>query len=147
VDVAAVASRVTAQARVSKEQISRLTNALYKTDSFHPVAACYSPHHAVVFYTEHGEPLCCIEICFHCNQVKTLPQLRTRISEPGQTGIEGADLVAMAKIFEELNLPLTPYKSLHALKKDKSEWSRKYRAFLQRYAEEREQALQKKQGQ
>ncbi|WP_147263526.1 hypothetical protein [Roseimicrobium gellanilyticum] len=132
VDVAAVGSRVLAQARVSKEQISRLTHALYKTDSFHPMSACYNPHHAVVFYTEDGEPLCCIEICFSCNAVETTPKLRTWRCAPGQAGIEGADLVAMAEIFRELKLPLTPYKSLNDLKEDKAERSKKYRAFLRK---------------
>lgn len=139
VDVAAVASRVTAQARVSQEQISRLTTALYKTDSFHPMSACYHPHHALVFYTEDGNPLCCVEICFSCNSVETAPKLRRRKSETGLAFTEGADLVAMAEIFQELKLPLTPYKSLEALKRDKAERSRKHRVFLKNRAEEKEQ--------
>jgi hypothetical protein len=145
-DVAALASRATAQARISKEQISRLTTALFKTNSFHPMASCYEPHHAVVFYSDHGEPTCCIEICFSCNEVKTAPKLREKTCEAGQYWIEGADLVGMAKIFDELKLPLIPYKTWEDLKTQKEAQVKEHKAYerKRRAEEEQEAATQKK---
>lgn len=117
VDVAALVSRVTAQARVSKAQISRLTTAVLKTDALFPIFDCYNPHHAFVFYSPHGEPLCCIEICFSCTGFKTSPTLRVATVDEEIRGVVGADLREIARLFDELKLPLTPYKSFAELEK------------------------------
>lgn len=117
VNVDTLVSRVTAQARVPKAQISRLTAALLKTDSQFPVFDCYEPHHAFVFYSPQGEPLCCIEICFSCTGFRTSPKLRMRTMDEELKAVVGADLREIARIFDELKLPLTPYKSLEELEK------------------------------
>lgn len=117
VDVAALVSRATAQARVSKAQISRLTTAVLKSDSLFPIFDCYDPHHAFVFYSPHGDPLCCIEICFSCTGFKSSPKLRMMTVEEELKMVVGADLLEVAKLFDELKLPLTPYKSFAEVEK------------------------------
>jgi hypothetical protein len=128
VDVPALTSRVTAQARLSKEQISRLSAAVLETDHFHSIADCYEPHHAFVFYSRQGDPLCCIEICFSCNRIKTSPELRGISTNEELEAAIGADLITLAKIFDELKLPLAPYHSFAKLKKLKTEQEQKSKA-------------------
>jgi hypothetical protein len=117
VNVDTLVSRATAQARVSKAQISRLTTALLKTDSLFPIFDCYDPHHALVFYSPQGDPLCCIEICFSCTGFRTSPKLRMRTLDEELKMVVGADLLEIARLFHELKLPLTPYKSFEELEK------------------------------
>ncbi|QIF01488.1 hypothetical protein [Roseimicrobium sp. ORNL1] len=117
VNVDTLVSRVTAQARVSKTQISRLTTALLKTDSLFPIFDCYNPHHAFVFYSSQGDPLCCIEICFSCTGFRTSPKLRMATMDEELRMVVGADLHEIARLFDELKLPLTPYKSFEELEK------------------------------
>ncbi|RBP40404.1 hypothetical protein DES53_108111 [Roseimicrobium gellanilyticum] len=145
-DVAALASRVTSQARVSKAQISRLTAAVQRTDSLFPFADCYSPHHAFVFYSAQGEPQCCIEICFTCKRFKTSPQLRVMTVEEELRAVVGIDLIEIANIFDELKLPLTPYKSFEELEKRLAKLAEETKARIaeEEKAEAAEKAKQKK---
>ncbi|MES2923330.1 MAG: hypothetical protein V4819_17375 [Verrucomicrobiota bacterium] len=117
IDVAALTSRVTAQARITKDHLAATYKAVIDGQSRFPVMDCYDPHHAIVFYSGGGKPVCCIEICFSCNRVKVAPEFRVltlldRISER-------TDLVALARVFSELKLPLSPFDSFEALKRQK----------------------------
>lgn len=113
IDVAALASRVVAQARISKEHLTTAYKAVIDGHCRFPIMECYNPHHAIVFYSRGGKPICCIEICFTCNQVKISPEFRT--STAGS--FERSDLIGLAGVFSELKLPLTPFKSFEELKK------------------------------
>jgi hypothetical protein len=117
VDVAALVSRVTAQARLTKEQITGTYKAVIEGQSRFPVAECYDPHHLIICYSETGTPLSCIEICFTCNRVKITPESRQLNSS--DHFFERSDLIALARIFTELKLPLPPFESFGALKSDK----------------------------
>jgi hypothetical protein len=123
IDVAALTSRVTAQARISKEHLAATYKAVIDGQSRFPVADCYDPHHAIVFYSHGGKPICCIEICFSCNRVKAAPEFR--VLTPADHSSERTDLIALARVFSELKLPLSPFDSFEALKKEKEAQLRK----------------------
>ncbi len=131
-DVAALASRVKAQAVLNADQTSRLTEAVLRGDRRHPMTLCYEPHHAFVFYSESGRPLCCIEVCFTCNEVRTSPQIRTTQSDGRVPFAEGADLIAIAKILDELGLPLVPYKTFRSLRAIKLQKIKEHEAYLRK---------------
>jgi len=115
IDVAALTSRVVAQARVSKSQITTVCKAVIDGNARFPVMECYDPHHAIVFYSYTGKPMCCIEICFTCNQVKISPEFRTM--EAVGHSYERTDLITLARLFDELKLTLFPFSSFEELKK------------------------------
>lgn len=114
VNVAALAALTTAQARLTPGQASQILAAVSSDRSRYPATESYEPHHAFVFYSDAGMPVGCIEICFSCNRVKLGPQ-------PGAESdrLDRFDLKAMARLVEELKLPLTPYKNLEDFEKDK----------------------------
>lgn len=117
IDVAALTSRTVAQARISKEHLTATYKAVIDGHSRFPVRECYDPHHAIIFYSNGGKPVCCIEICFSCNRVKISPEFRTLTS--GDHSFERTDLIALARVFSELKLPLSPFQSFEELKKQK----------------------------
>ncbi len=94
-------------APLNAEQIKRLRGAVIGRHPSHPVAACYIPHNAFVFYDEAKKPVAFVEVCFGC--------LGSR-QEPKATA-EWPDLLAMAAIFDELKLPLGEYQNLPEFKK------------------------------
>lgn len=65
----------------------------------HPIAACYFPHNAFVFYNAEKKPVAFIEICFDCFGERILPKGAAR----------RVDLPALASIFVELKLPAGRY--------------------------------------
>lgn len=132
IDVAALTSRVTAQARITKDQLAATYKAVINGQSRFPVRECYDPHHAIIFYSNGGKPLCCIEICFSCNRVKIAPEFR--VLTPSDHSFERTDLVALAHVFSELKLPLSPFASFDALKKEKE-------AQLQKQSRDAEQGV------
>lgn len=115
IDTAALVSRVVGQARIGKDQLATASKAVMDGNSRFPIMECYNPHHAIIFYSRDGNPVCCIEICFTCNQVKISPEIRNPTA--GDGSYERADLIALAGLFSELKLPLTPFKSYEELKK------------------------------
>lgn len=117
VDVAALTSLVTAQAHLTKEQITATYKAVIDGQSRFPVMECYDPHHLIICYSETGTPLSCIEMCFTCNRVKIAPE--SRLLYTSNSSVEQSDLIALARIFTELKLPVTPFESFEALKSAK----------------------------
>jgi len=117
VDVASLASLTTAQARLTQQQITAVHKAVIEGQSRFPVMECYDPHHAIICYSEEGKHLSCIEICFTCNRVKIAPESR-RLNATDHA-FERSDLIALARIFAELKVPLTPYGSFDDLKSHK----------------------------
>lgn len=117
IDVAAMGSRVTERAMLKNEQFPAISKALIDSVPRLPVSECYDPHHAIVFYTADGQPVSCVEICFTCNRVKSVPSFYPFTVEDKY--YERTDLIAIAKMFSDLGLPLTPYESFDALKKSK----------------------------
>ena len=120
VDVAAIGSLVTERATLKPEQFPAISKAIIEGGPRLPVSECYNPHHAIVFYTGSGRPVSCVEICFECNRVKSVPPFYP--FTVGDKYYERADLVALAKMFSQWGLSMGPsYASFEALKKTKEE--------------------------
>lgn len=119
IDVAAMGSLVTERAMLKNEQFPAISKALIDGEPRIPVSECYDPHHAIVFYTADGQPVSCVEICFTCNRVKSVPSFYPLTVEDNY--YERTDLIAIARMFSELGLSLTPYASFDALKKNKEQ--------------------------
>lgn len=147
VDVAAMGSLVTERATLKDEHFSALSKVLIDGVSRLPVAECYDPHHAIVFYTADGQPVSCVEICFTCNRVKSVPPFYPFTVEDNY--YERSDLIAIAKMFSQSGLSLTPYASFEALKKAKEEQMEKAKedllAFRKRQADSEQKAAEEKQ--
>ena len=92
---------------LSPDQIKRLRAAVTGRHPDYAVAACYIPHNAVVFYDAEKKPVAFFEICFGC--------LGTR-PEPGGTAT-WVDFLGLAKIFDELKLPMGASADFQAFKK------------------------------
>jgi hypothetical protein len=122
IDVDTLTSRLVAQARISKENLTTTYKAVIDGNSHFPVMECYDPHHAIIFYSNSGKPVCCIEICFTCNRVKISPEFRTLT--PTDHSYERTDIIALARVFEDLKLPLSPFKSFEEFKKGKEALSK-----------------------
>lgn len=116
VNVAALAALTTAQARLSPEQAKKVLAAASTEGSRFPNLESYEPHHAFVFYSEQGTPLGCIEVSLSCNAIKLEPQ-------PGaaSNSLARFDLKAMARLLDEMKLPLAPYKGLKDFEKGKQD--------------------------
>ncbi|YCM43985.1 hypothetical protein V2O64_21990 [Verrucomicrobiaceae bacterium 227] len=69
-NVIGLTSQTIRQKLLSKEQITELTNATFKSKVYYPAFDCYDPHHVFVFYDFFGKPHACIEVCFTCNAIK-----------------------------------------------------------------------------
>ena len=117
VDVAGLASRAVAQKTLNKGSAQKVLKATLRGNAKYPLTSCYEPHHIFIFYTSRGLPVYSIEVCFKCNRVKMQPELKdTR----GLGSIETADLHALAKVFDDAKLSLTPLKTLNEKKGEKS---------------------------
>lgn len=84
---------------LSADQVRRLLLAVTGEHKDHPIASCYMPHNAFVFYNAERKPVAFVEICFDC--------LSERIGPKGAA--RRADLPALASLFVELNLPVGSY--------------------------------------
>lgn len=117
IDVASLAGRVTGSRNLERKQgesaISSINN---KQGQSYPIALCYQPHHAFVFYSDLGMPVACIEVCFGCLVVKTVPSKNVQINS-GELG-QIVDFPTLAKILYDSGLTITPYKSLDDYLKD-----------------------------
>jgi hypothetical protein len=94
-------------ALLSPEQTKRSLAAVTLKHPDHPVAACYLPHNAFVFYDAAKKPVAFVEVCFGC--------LSSRI-QPRSSG-HPFDLLVLASIFDAHKLPMGEYPNLAAFKK------------------------------
>jgi len=116
VNVAALAALTTAQARLTPEQAKKVLAAASTGGPRFPKMESYEPHHAFVFYSAQGAPLGCVEVSLGNNAMKLGPQ-------PGaaSSALARFDLKAMARLLDEMKLPLAPYKSLKDFEKGKQD--------------------------
>jgi hypothetical protein len=84
---------------LSADQVKRLMLAVTGEHKEHPVASCYIPHNAFVFYNAEKKPVAFIEICFDCLGERIVPKGAAR----------RVDLPALASLFVELKLPAGRY--------------------------------------
>lgn len=68
---------------------------------------CYNPHNAFVFYDVAKKPVAYLELCFSCLGNTAQPPIASPFP----------NYLALATIFEELKLPMGPYKTAKAFKK------------------------------
>jgi hypothetical protein len=72
-----------------------------------PVFNCYWPHNAFVFYNAAKRPVAYLELCFSCLGNRAQPPIPSPFP----------NYLSLATIFEELKLPMGPYKTAEAFKK------------------------------
>lgn len=82
---------------LTDEQVAALEAAITREHPEHPVAACFYPHHAFVFFADSGEIVGHINICFICSSYSGSPQ----------GFAETWDLEALRALIEDLGLPLS----------------------------------------
>ena len=81
---------------LGKRERERLLHAVTGSHRSYGIAKCYDPRHAFVFYDAAQKPVGFIEICFECAQYQTSAR-RT---------LGALDLVALRRLFQELELPV-----------------------------------------
>ena len=81
---------------LTSAQVDRLMRAITGKHPPVPIADCYSPHHILVFYDSHHQPVAYLEVCFDCNQ---------KMIEPSASFGE-LDWAAVAALVQELGLPI-----------------------------------------
>jgi hypothetical protein len=92
---------------LTPRQVKRLLAAVNGKHPRVPIAACYAPHNAFVFYNADRKPVAFVEVCFDC--------LNYRIEPRGAS--DYADLVSLASLFDAQKLPLGAYSSLGEFRK------------------------------
>lgn len=81
---------------LDQAQIGKLEAAVTGTHPDHPVAACFYPHHAFLFYDESGAVIGHINICFLCSNYDGAPK-----------GFASSwDLEALESLIREIGLPI-----------------------------------------
>lgn len=133
-DFASLISRTIKQKKLTKEQQSSLNSATFQPKATYPPMACHDPHHIFLFYNELGMPLACIEVCFSCNTIKFAdnllnpPKLRKpdSKSDPWEESPKqdewrtinlNGDMLAIARLCQELGLSLGKYKTFEDYQK------------------------------
>ncbi len=96
------------------EQVKVLLSAVTGKHTWHPVAACFYPHNAFVFYDAAKKPVASIELCFGC--------FNHRI-EPAGTS-QYLDFISLASLFGAHELPMGEYPDFEAFEKDFTEANR-----------------------
>ncbi len=83
---------------LNKDQVHRLIDAVTLESEQYAPAACFNPRHAFVFYSADHQPVANIRVCFQCLNYETKPY----------NSILYCDFQSLAKLCDELNLPLSP---------------------------------------
>ena len=99
-------------ALLTPDQVKRLLAAVNGKHRAYDQASCFIPHNAFVFYDASKKPVAYLEICFACMGTHAEPKTPKR----------STDLIALAKIFDELKLPLGAYPNLEAFKNNVRDW-------------------------
>jgi len=95
-------------ALLTVSEVRQLIAAITGRHPPYPVAACFTPHNAFVFYDAAKKPVAYVEICFSCRGIRAVPK-----------GAEiWIDHLALATIFDAHKLPMGPFPDLPAFKKD-----------------------------
>ncbi len=85
-------------ALLTKAQLKRLIAALTEKHPSHPVALCFNPRHAFVFYDQSGKPVASVNVCFECLAATASPE----------GTVQPYDLAALADLSAELKLKRAP---------------------------------------
>lgn len=93
---------------LNADQVKRLLAAQSRRWKERPVAACYIPHNAFVFYDAQKKPVAFLEICFDCLGSRSHPA--DKDSDP--------DFVALAKLCSELKLSFGKAKTVEEFIKE-----------------------------
>jgi hypothetical protein len=101
-------------APLTPDQVKRLLAAVIGKHPMHAVAGCHIPHNAFVFYDAARKPVAFIQPCFACLTTRSEPDL----------GDHYLDIVTLATIFDELNLPMGSYPNLKAFKEHFDAWEK-----------------------
>ncbi|MGJ8726755.1 MAG: hypothetical protein ACSHYB_19580 [Roseibacillus sp.] len=81
---------------LTSEQVEKLKRAVTVEQPPHPIAMCFNPHHAFLFYGETGDIVGQIDICFMCSNYSGLPD--------GYA--EYWSLDRLKALFKELGMPI-----------------------------------------
>ena len=79
-----------------KHQVNRLESAVTGTHPAHPIALCFNPHHAFLFYDKHGQVVGNIDLCFLCSNYEGSPS--------GYA--DYWDLEALRRLLLDLDIPI-----------------------------------------
>jgi len=96
---------------LNADQVKRLLKAETHRFADRPVAGCYMPHNAFVFYNADKKPVAFLEVCFDCLGARTNPVDAN--CDP--------DFYALAKICAELRIPFGRHKSVEDFEKGAAE--------------------------
>ena len=128
-DIASLISRTVRQKRLTQEQQTLVNNATFEPKVIYPRMSCHDPHHIFLFYNEYGAPTACLEVCFSCNSIKfadkllnpkPLPKGESEdFSKDGNwdAPITTGDMLAIAKVCQQLGMELGKFKNLEELQK------------------------------
>jgi len=95
-------------ALLTAPEVKQLIAAITGRHPSYPVAACFNPHNAFVFYDAEKKPVASVEVCFSCRGIHAVPK-----------GAEiTIDHIALATIFDAHKLPMGPFPDLQAFKRD-----------------------------
>ena len=89
-------------------QVRQLRAAITGSHPSYPVAGCFLPHNAFVFYDAAKKPVAYVEVCFSCRGIR---------AEPKGAKV-WVDHIALATIFDAHKLPMGPFPDLPAFKRD-----------------------------
>ena len=81
---------------LSEDQVSQLEAAVTGSHPMHPVAACFYPHHAFIFYDDAGKIVGDINICFLCSNYSGMPE----------GFAQQWNLEALADLVQDIGMPL-----------------------------------------
>lgn len=82
--------------RLTEAQVKRLEAAVTGSHPDHPIAACFYPHHAFIFYGASGKIVGHINICFLCSNYDGQPEGYAK----------SWNLDELAKLIKDIGMPL-----------------------------------------
>jgi hypothetical protein len=94
---------------LTPDQTKRLLSAVTGKHQAHASAHCHRPHNAFIVYDSEKKPVAFIEVCFEC---------LTAVVEPQRGVAPFIDLIELARIFDELKLPMGRYPDLRSFQRD-----------------------------
>jgi len=95
-------------ALLTAKEVQQLRAAVTGKHPEYPVAACYLPHNAFVFYDADKKPVASVELCFGCRGFRIQPK----------NAIRNLDWLSLAAIFDAHHLPMGSLQDLQSFKKD-----------------------------
>jgi hypothetical protein len=91
---------------LTAEEVKQLQAAITGRHPTYPLAFCFDPHNAVVFYNAEKKPVAYAEVCFSCWGIRASPKGTATYF----------DHQALAVIFDAHKLPMGPFANLQEYK-------------------------------